>query len=486
MLKASTVKLRVQPTYGSQACDPGQRQDPRGFLRVYLFPAATSPVVSVAFVLRMNAMWTLSFRKKSSPSFRFAGFAIALAILVGFKGQLAKAQQQSPAEQPVLTAYTLEDCIRIGLEKQPAVTAARASLAAAQVQQRALNKLLLTGLISREIPIRRQQSERGVIIATAAVSTAEWQAVYAVTRTYFTLQYAQKQKALAKSLIDKLKTYEEKAKFLVKQGDPDSLVTQIDVDKLTVSIELYKLKLIQATQGVERAKAALQEAMGLDPNCPLLVVEEDLPAVQTGLDRDQLICQALTRRGELVQAITAAEVVHLEVEAQKTIFGLQSQTFASGSDIHANPIPQGQQDKDYRPGAIGLEMPAHLAGHRHDRVRRIQELEVRAGAVIDKTKQLITLETIDAFHKWKEASEKITSLVNTPAKTANVVKTTKARFDIGKVNGEELIRAQTLDEQVQAELNDALFEHALALAALERITAGGFCPAYRRVMVQNP
>ena len=40
--------------------------------------------------------------------------------------------------------------------------------------------------------------------------------------------------------------------------------------------------------------------------------------------------------------------------------------------------------------------------------------------------------------------------------------------------------ARTLDDQTQAQLNEALYHHALALAALERVTAGGFTPGYRR------
>jgi outer membrane protein TolC len=67
-----------------------------------------------------------------------------------------------------------------------------------------------------------------------------------------------------------------------------------------------------------------------------------------------------------------------------------------------------------------------------------------------------------------------------------VAKSVQARFDIGKVAGEELIRAQTLAVQAQAAYNEALYNHALALAALERITAGGFVPGFRHGGVRRP
>ena len=44
---------------------------------------------------------------------------------------------------------------------------------------------------------------------------------------------------------------------------------------------------------------------------------------------------------------------------------------------------------------------------------------------------------------------------------------------------EDVLRARTLHEQVQSQYNEALYLHALALAGLERVTAGGFCPPFR-------
>ena len=49
----------------------------------------------------------------------------------------------------------------------------------------------------------------------------------------------------------------------------------------------------------------------------------------------------------------------------------------------------------------------------------------------------------------------------------------------------EDLRALTLEDQTQAQYNEALYHHALAVAALERITAGGFVPQYRQA-AQHP
>jgi hypothetical protein len=68
-------------------------------------------------------------------------------------------------------------------------------------------------------------------------------------------------------------------------------------------------------------------------------------------------------------------------------------------DIHARPIPQGTRNTEYRPDAVGPEMPPSLAGHRQDRMARAGEFNARA-AVVDKTRNLIVLEAENSFFQW--------------------------------------------------------------------------------------
>ena len=69
----------------------------------------------------------------------------------------------------------------------------------------------LASLISRELPIRKQQAAQGVTIAAAGLDQAEWETIYAVTRNYFSVIYASKQEAVARGLVNKLKAAQEKA-----------------------------------------------------------------------------------------------------------------------------------------------------------------------------------------------------------------------------------------------------------------------------------
>jgi outer membrane protein TolC len=342
--------------------------------------------------------------------------------------------------------------------------------------------MVLASLISHEMGFRKQQACLGVTISQAGVDIAQWETVYAVTRCYYTLIYARQQEQVAKGLMEKLELSRKSAQALVKKADPDVPITQVDVDKLTVNIELLELRLIEASTGVERATAALKEAMGLRYDTPLPLAVGNLPTPDDSADRDLMIQLALSRRGELLQAQCAAQLTQLEICAQNTGCLLPfKKTFAAGADIHAKPIPQGTSNGTYRPSAIGIEMPTTLVGNKNDRVARAQELNNRAGSVVEKTQNLIALETEDAYFKWQAASGQVKTLRESTVKSAKLAALISGRFENGKVSSEDYLRARTLEDQTQAQLNEAIFNQILALAALERVTAGGFTPSFRRL-----
>src|SRR6266446_750503 len=134
--------------------------------------------------------------------------ALALAVH-GASGQaVGPAAPAAPAP-----ALTLTDCISMALARQPALAAHRASLAAAEAQKQALDHLCLASLVSRELPIRRQQAADGVIIAAAGLQQAEWETIYGVTRNYLSILYAHEQEKVVRGLVNTLNKAQEKAKI---------------------------------------------------------------------------------------------------------------------------------------------------------------------------------------------------------------------------------------------------------------------------------
>jgi outer membrane protein TolC len=150
-------------------------------------------------------------------------------------------------------------------------------------------------------------------------------------------------------------------------------------------------------------------------------------------------------------------------------------TFAAVGDIHSRQVPPEISDGDYRPGGIPPEMPTTLVGSRSARMERARSLTARAQAVAEKTRNLVALEAEDAYLKWEEAHDK-TVPAREGAETASKLAQNLAQtYGAGSIKVEELLNFQVLAVLSRAQLNEAIYQELLALAALERVTAGGFC-----------
>lgn len=395
-------------------------------------------------------------------------------------GLLAAYATTSRAQEVGERALTLADCVSIGLGSQPAISAANASLGAALSGQAGLDNLRFAGLLSRDLRVRRQQAAWGVQIASAGVDLAEWETRYAIARNFYSVMYAHTQGKLLREVVQKLEAARNKVKTFVE--DPpkevkikDLRVSDLDLMNLDTLISIYRARQAEADVGMKKALSALREAMGVQA-CPTILIEAPLEVPIPELSCNHVVGLALDRRGELVQVNSALQVTALEIEAQRRLlFNVQAKTFASASDIHSKPIPQGIFNNEYRPGAIGLEMPVYLVGRRGDRMDRAGMFHSRSGAVVDKTSNLVVLDAEVAFYKWEEAAERITHLRKAREVALGYAKLAEKRFldANGKEPPDELVRARTLEEQTTASYNEALYIHVIALAGLERVTAGG-------------
>jgi outer membrane protein TolC len=200
------------------------------------------------------------------------------------------------------------------------------------------------------------------------------------------------------------------------------------------------------------------------------------------------VALALERRGELIQANLAAEVVSCEVKAQGKSCRPSMRTFASASDIHAQQVPQGVRDGEYRPGALPLEMPVSFVGSKAARQEQASDLAARAGAVVEKTRNLIVLETEDNYLRWVEARNKFAELDRAQKNARSYFDHVKEDFagTNAKTPADDVLNAGILQTQMRVQANEAHYHYLLALAALERVTAGGFCPGFDGTGGQRP
>jgi outer membrane protein TolC len=410
----------------------------------------------------------------------------AFTLLLVSLPSAGRSEDAAPAVLPQATGstpLTLRSCRQTALENQPAIAAAQGTLKAAVDRLNALENLRVPTLLARDLPIRRKQAALGVAIAQAGVTQAESETFHAVTSSYLGALYAAQQLRLV---------HDPENGILRRIKDLQSLVTdeKIRSQRRDVTLpqheELVKSflqtldgRIQEAEQGKLRALAALREGMGVGVETAIVMPERELPCPRIQPRLPELIAMAQSRRGEMIQAAIFADVVCLEIDAQGTTCRPSVKTFASGSDIHAKPIPAGEAGGvKFRPVMVGPEMPTFLNGSRDARVRQARDYYERAQALTTKTRNLMALEAEDLYRRWLEKSRKATHLEKAYQQSRIFSDKLKETY-VGSRKGDypnldEVIHAGLITTRLQLEWKEAHYESLLALAALERATAGGF------------
>jgi outer membrane protein TolC len=374
---------------------------------------------------------------------------------------------------PDVAPLNLAACRQLALQQQPTLKAYRASQAATATSGRGIEDLRLAQLVAHDIPFRRRQSALGLQIAEARVAHAEQETLYAVTRNYFAVLYARQQEALVEKTLENVKDLRDTVKQIVDDGLRKD-VTARDLDRMNILIKVAEGKHEEAKAGELRALAALREAIGLETDAPLVLADKDVPYPRTDVKLDQVLELALSRRQELLQATLAMEVFCLEIKAQGKLHGFEARTFASASDLHAETMPQGSHDGEYRPGAVGVEMPGHLVGDKSTRVEVAENLHARSEAVAEKVRKLIGLDAEDCFHRWQEWSRKAIKFREAAEQAEKLSRNLRDDFkNTTKIRLDDVITSGVMATQIRVEANEAQFRFLAVLADLERATGGG-------------
>ena len=325
---------------------------------------------------------------------------LVFALIPAAVGAADTVATSPPAAPPSLR---LPDCVRIAQERQPALTARRLALELAESRARGLDELpRLAGLLRRDLPVRRQQSELGIRVAQEGLARTELETAAAVTRLYYAVQYARAQIRTAGKLVLELTLFQKTVAAAVKiRACADWTATTLDL--INLYLGSARARAAEAELGRDLAIAALGEGMGVKPGECFALVEEPLPDVNVEVCRAAIVALAVERRGEVHQAETGAEATELEADAQaRTRRAGTIQTFAAGSDIHTELIVHGVSHRGYQPSALAPMMPVTLSGRRASRVEGARELGSRSRAVADKTRGLVALEAAAAYLRWRE------------------------------------------------------------------------------------
>jgi outer membrane protein TolC len=396
------------------------------------------------------------------------------------------ATDKKPAEpeKDTIPELTLGECIAIAVERQPALRAVQASQSATAAGQQALNNIGRLGArLSPDLPIRKEQSSRGVVAAAADVQKLHNEVVHDVTRLYYTVVYARQQEQLLEDVVAQVDLFVKVGRDLLNSPAPGEM-TKLKLDMMITGQATARSRLIEAQIGRKKAEAALREVMAVQQGeVQFRVKDKELPlmAQNVELTSDMVVELALCRRPELALAAAGADAFRLEVYAQGAIrFRRTVQTLGSGSDIHSRLLPPGSRDPDtqYRPEPIPPEMPPQLVGSKSDRVARAMAFSQRADSVYEKARNLMILEAENTYLTFDAAARRVVIRKEGFTAGRDAMERVREGFDNPTSPKDQLLLAYAQAAESQAMYVESVYNYLLALAALERVTAGGVRPAF--------
>lgn len=382
---------------------------------------------------------------------------------------------------------SLGECVGVAIERSPRLKAVRDGIQSSEAGYRALMNFGTVGtLLSPDLQIRKQQAERGLGAAAGEYQKEFNEVVHDVTRMYYSAVYAKQQEAIADDVVGRLAELVDLARELLNNPKvgPDDLkgLTTGKLYIMETGLAEAKIQRLYARQGRKQALAALRQVMAVDGRTfPFRVKDVELPVMrqENPITKELVVDLAMTRRPELALAAAGVDVFRLEVYAQSKIPCKRVvPTFASGADIHSKEIPQTQRGKDYRPGGIVPDMPTQLVGSKFDRVCRARALSQRADAVYESAQTLVRLEAENGFIEFELATEKLRLAKDKYDAGVKLQKLTEAAAGSPNAGKDALVQGFVAAAKAQSDYVEAVWQHLLALAALERITAGGIRPDF--------
>lgn len=396
-----------------------------------------------------------------------------LSVVLCLVAAVPAAAQTPPLPQRPLH---LSDCLALGQERQPSLAVARSQLAAAQSKLAALESFgALASCVNHGLPVRIQQARLGVQNAQAELARLEIENRYVITRAYLSVLYARAQHRALDDLIEDLTYLRQRVQTSVEKKDRPEW-TAATLDLVTLYLQRAMARRAEADRGIALAVAALREGINVDPLVKLTVADEPIPEPKVQVNREEVLAAAVARRSEAVESSLVSEAAALETDAQARSHRAMVHTFAAGMDLHSRHVPQPIYGETFRPGGVPMSMPSVLAGPRAGRVETAQELSVQAQMVAQKTHNLIILEAEEAYFNWQEWSQKVVFLreAHRVGQRLEVDLRKEYRGPLKRVI-DALLPENLLAAQAQTDYNEALYQQAIALAGLERVTGGAFC-----------
>jgi outer membrane protein TolC len=294
-------------------------------------------------------------------------------------------------------------------------------------------------MASIAVDIQTSQKELTDSEVLLNVETTYWQLVNVKGQVDLAEKY---QKLLGELLTDLTNLYEA------------GIIYKNDLLEVQVEANQAELNLTTANDAFKILKLSLAQQTGLKT---IAFDVEDSMDEATLLIEEELLESAVNNRPEIAMLENAVEIGDLQTDLIKAERKPTLGVNLSGSYMYGDNLNAAEAE-DHLTNFVGiasLSIPIFDWGGRKQKVKEQQYKVEAQKAQLEETKELVAIEIQNAYLELNQAVKRVEIAQKSLAQADENLKLNQDRFDAGTVNGSDVLEAQVLWQQANANLIDA-------------------------------
>lgn len=289
-------------------------------------------------------------------------------------------------------------------------------------------------------------------VAEIEANSKQQDLIVSVDQAYWRVVNVEHKKQLAEQYYSLLCKLENDVKEALEEG----VVTQSDLLKVTTKRGEAEVKKLQAENGLALSKMALCQLIGIPLYSNFNLVDTELQDIQ--LHDTLSICDDMLNGRSEVQLLDAAEKM-AKANVRVMAAGLQPNVVAQANYIYSNPSAENGISNQWKgTGFFNAGVVVNIPIVHADDILRLKAAKHEANIAAikrDEEKELLTLQTTQAYQKLTEAQQKIVLARLTQNNATEVLRMAQESYDAGMITASELMQAQTAWLAAATDLVDA-------------------------------
>ena len=305
-------------------------------------------------------------------------------------------------------------------------------------------------------------AQHGEQMMEARTKISEAEVLLETDKRYWKVISLKEKVELASDYLKRIDTLLTDVRNLHQEG----IITNNKVMRVKVKKNQIELKLMKAENGLQLARMALNQNIGL-PLDTLVHLGDSLGDITRLTDPHTYRHQALDNRPELNALEQGVEIARSGKKLMKSRYlpniGL------TANYIMSNPNPWNGFESEFGGDitlGVALNIPIYNWGERKHTLQAVEHKKRASLKKLEQSRELITLEVKKTIFSYNEAVKKVEMTRSSLEQAKENLEMTRDNFEEGMVKSADVLEAQSMWQEAYSEYIDAATDYRIQQAKL--------------------